>query len=511
MKSITFTFLFFTYSILSAQTAPSIQWQKALGGTDNETASSIQQTPDGGYIMTGVSNYANGDVTEHHGNNDCWVVKLDSSGNIQWQKSFGGSGHDQGQAVHTTTDGGYIIAASSVSSDGDVIGNHGQGDYWIIKLDSNGNMEWQKSLGGSGNDIPRSIQPTSDSGYIVAGSSTSTDGDVIGNHGNSDYWIVKLDAGGNIQWQKSLGGSDGDAANSIQQTYDGGYIIGGTSSSTDGDITGNHGGVDYWIVRLSYDGSLLWQKSLGGSGNDYCNSIQQSYENSFIVAGASPAIGESPIPNYDYRIIKLSSNGTVQWDKYFGGSGYDVAQVIRQTNNWDFIVGGSTTSTNGDVTGNHGGQDYWIARLDYLGNLKWQKTLGGADSDNLTSMMITEDYSCVVAGSTRSTTGDVTDNHGLLDAWVVKLAPEQLNVSESQQKTKPKVYPNPAKDFFYLDHLPKESTISITDMAGRKLFSQKYHEEKVRIDTSGFTDGMYVVQVKNKEEIMVSEKILVSK
>ncbi|WP_185288505.1 T9SS type A sorting domain-containing protein [Chryseobacterium lactis] len=511
MRYFTFTFLFFTYSILSAQTDPSIQWQKALGGNDNESAFSIQATADGGYIMVGISNYVDGDVTENHGNNDCWVVKLDPNGNIQWQKSLGGSGNDQGQSVHPTSDGGYIIAASSVSSDGDVAGNHGQGDYWIIKLDSNGNMEWQKSLGGSGNDIPRSIQPTSDSGYIVAGSSTSTDGDVIGNHGNSDYWIVKLDAGGNIQWQKSLGGSDGDAASSIQQTYDGGYIIGGTSSSTDGDVIGNHGGVDYWIVRLSYDGSLLWQKSLGGSGNDYCYFIRETYESGYIVAGASPSIGESPIPNYDYRIIKLSNNGAVQWDKYFGGSGYDVAQTVRQATNWDFIISGSSTSTNGNVTGNHGSQDYWILRLDYLGNLKWQKSLGGPGADTSTSMIIAEDYSCVIAGATNSTTGDVTDNHGLMDAWIVKLAPEQLSVSESQQKNKTNLYPNPAKDFFYLDHLPKESTISITDMAGRKLFSQKYHEEKVRIDTSGFTNGIYIVQVKNKEEIIVSEKISVSK
>ena len=189
---------------------------------------------------------------------------------IQWQKSFGGSNYDEASYVQLTTDGGYIVAVYSESDDGDVTGHHGGFDYWIVKLDASGTIEWQKSLGGSNGDGVSSIQQTTDGGYIVAGNSSSNDGDVTGHHGSNDdndYWIVKLDASGAIAWQKSLGGSDYEYVSSIQQTTDGGYIVAGNSSSNDGDVTGHHGGGDMWIVKLGgatgihdmeYDASALF-------------------------------------------------------------------------------------------------------------------------------------------------------------------------------------------------------------------------------------------------------------
>src|SRR5690606_34288354 len=149
-------------------------------------------------------------------------------------------------------------------------------DYWIVKLDGNGNTQWQKALGGSSGDEAQSIQQTADGGYIVAGLSWSNSGDVIGNHGISDYWVVKLDGNGNIQWQKALGGSGYDKATSIQQTADGGYIVVGETYSNDGDVTGYHGGGDYWVMKLDDSGNIQWQKTLGGSNLDVATSIQQT-------------------------------------------------------------------------------------------------------------------------------------------------------------------------------------------------------------------------------------------
>ena len=224
---------------------------------DHDFAHSIQQTKDGGYIVAGSAESNNGDVTGHHGQSwyaDYWIVKLDSYGNLQWQKSLGGSSYDYSGSIQQTNDGGYIVAGNSQSSDGDVTVNHGgnnYGDYWIVKLDSYGNLQWQKSLGGTNDEALSSIQQTNDGGYIVAGYSDSNNGDVSGNHStNYDYWIIKLDSIGNLQWQKCLGGTDNDKANSIQQTNDGGYIIAGSSNSNNGDVTGNHGNNDYWIVKL---------------------------------------------------------------------------------------------------------------------------------------------------------------------------------------------------------------------------------------------------------------------
>ncbi len=238
-----------------AQT-PLIEWQKSLGGTGGDFASSIQQTSDGGYIVAGYSGSNDGDVTGNHGNTDYWIVKLDNTGAIQWQKSLGGTSNDFASSIQQTSDGGYIVAGYNGSNNGDITGNHGGGtDSWVVKLDSTGTIQWQKSLGGTSLDYASSIQQTNDGGYIIAGESSSDNGDVTVNHGGLDFWVVKLDTVGIIQWQKSLGGTSDDGAYSIQQTSDEGYIVAGYSGSNDGDVTGHHGGsdFDYWVVKLSAD------------------------------------------------------------------------------------------------------------------------------------------------------------------------------------------------------------------------------------------------------------------
>ena len=242
--------LFLSTLYLTAQ-APSIEWQKSLGGSGSDIGRSIQQTTDGGYIVVGESNSTNGDVTGNHGDFDYWVVKLSSTGAIIWQKTLGGTGSDNAYSIRQTTDGGYVVAGTSNSNDGDVTGNHGDFDYWIVKLSSTGSIIWQKSLGGSGIDWATSSQQTTDGGYIVIGGSNSIDGDITASLGINDYWVVKLSSTGSITWQKSLGGSRNDVGWSIQQRTDGGFIIAGTSDSNDGDVTGNNGNSDYWVIKLS--------------------------------------------------------------------------------------------------------------------------------------------------------------------------------------------------------------------------------------------------------------------
>ena len=174
-----------------------------------------------------------------------------SSPAIAWQKCFGGSKDDEAKSIQQTSDGGFIVAGKTWSNDGDVTGNHGREDFWAVKLSATGAIQWQKCLGGSGWDVATSIQQTSDGGFIVAGRTNSNDGDVTGNHGNDDFWVAKLSSTGAIQWQKSLGGSGEDKAYSIQQTSDGGFIVAGYTASNDGDVTGNHGYDDFWVVKLS--------------------------------------------------------------------------------------------------------------------------------------------------------------------------------------------------------------------------------------------------------------------
>jgi hypothetical protein len=421
-----FLLLTICFSFISFGQIPVIEWEKSLGGSNNESALSIQQTSDGGYIAAGGSSSNDGDVTGSNGAADYWIVKLDATGNMTWQKSLGGSGEDYAHSIKQTTDGGYIVAGQSGSNDGDVTGNHGEHDYWIVKLDSTGNITWQKSLGGSSYDVAHSIQQTSDGGYIVAGESRSNDGDVTGNQGGRDYWIVKLDATGNITWQKSLGGYGEDDAHSIKQTTDGGYIVAGGSSSNDGDVTGNQGDMDYWIVKLDATGNITWQKSLGGSSYDVpgFHSIQQTSDGGYIVAGISGSNDGDVTGNHgcrDYWIVKLDATGNITWQKSLGGSYFDGALSIQQTTGGGYIVAGVSESNDGDVTGNQGGRDYWIVKLDNTGNTTWQKSLGGYGFENNTSIQQTTDGGYIVAGSSSSNDGDVTGNHGYSDYWIVKL------------------------------------------------------------------------------------------
>ena len=427
-------FLLFISTNVFAQTTPFIQWQTTLGGTNPDEASCIQQTNDGGYIIAGYSFSINGDITGHLGNSDYWVVKLNSTGVIQWQKSLGGSNYEEAHSIQQTSDGGYIVAGFSFSYDYEVTGHHsfsGSDDYWIVKLDAIGNIQWEKSFGGTSNDEAYAVQQTSDGGYIVAGFAYSSDGDVIGHHGPNgglpDYWILKLNTIGDIQWQQSLGGSGDDEAYAVQQTSDGGYIVAGYSYSLDGNVTGNHGDDDYWIVKLSAGGSLQWQKSLGGVQKDHANSIQQTSDGGYIVAGWSHSIGgditghHGPINVADYWVVKLGIGGTILWQKSLGGTDIDEAYSIKQTPDGGYVIAGLSYSNDNDVTGNHGNADYWIVKLSSGGVIQWQKSLGGTGRDGANSVIRITGGGYVIAGYTESSDGDVTNFHGNRDYWVVKL------------------------------------------------------------------------------------------
>ena len=423
-KILFFLVFFFLISFGKAQ-VPTIQWEKSLGGSGTgEIAWDIQQTTDNGYIVAGQSDSNDGDITGNHGSSDFWISKLNSSGNIIWQKSFGGSNSDYAKSIQQTSDGGYVVAGLSYSNDGDVTGNHGGSDYWVIKLDSTGNIIWSKSYGGSNDETLKSIQQTTDGGYIIAGYSFSNNGDVTGNHGISDYWIVKIDLVGNIIWQKSIGVSNSDFSSSIKQTTDGGYIVGGYSHSNDFDVSGHHNAQDFWVVKLDILGNIVWQKSLGGDCAEQAYYIQQTTDGGYIVAGDSCSNDGDVTGNHggnDCWIVKLDSSGNIIWQKSLGGNLYDGANSMQQTLDGGYIIAGLSYSNTGDVTGNHGGGDYWIIKIDSLGNIIWQKTFGGTGADYPYAIHQTLDGGYIIAGYSDSNDGDVTGNHGGYDFWVVKL------------------------------------------------------------------------------------------
>src|SRR6185436_3480316 len=203
---------------------------------------------------------------------------------IQWQKCLGGTNRDEGLSITQTFDSGYVFGGWTMSTDGDISSVHGSYDYWVIRLNSVGDTLWQRSLGGSGYNYATCVQQTSDSGFIITGYTTSNDGDVSGNHGSYDIWVVKLFPSGTIEWQKCYGGTAGEFSQSIRQTSDGGYIVANKSNSINGDVNGNHGLEDFWIVKLNNIGDTLWEKSFGGPENDRPFSVWQTFDQGYIVA-----------------------------------------------------------------------------------------------------------------------------------------------------------------------------------------------------------------------------------
>ena len=366
---------------LNLSSSDNLIWKRCLGGIWDETAYSIQPTVDGGYIVAGSTHSKDEDVSGIHRNKECqdycnpcpadfWVLKLSSSGGWGgWRKCLGGTDDDVAYSIQNTTDGGYIVAGYTESNDGDVKGLHGGKDFWAVKLDSSGNLVWQKCLGGTKDDVAHSIQRTKDGGYIVAGYTESNNGDVRGNHGGYDYWIVKLDASGNLTWQRCLGGSADDKARSIRQTADGGYVVAGYTYSNNGNVSGNHGSSDYWVVKLDASGNLTWQRCLGGSRQDEAYDIQQTADGWYIVAGGTDSNNGNVRDNHgnwDFWVVRLDASGNLVWQRCLGGSNWEKAYSIQETDDGVYIIAGGTHSDDGDVSNNHGQEDYWIVKLVWI-------------------------------------------------------------------------------------------------------------------------------------------------
>lgn len=411
--------------------APDLQWQKSYGGRADEIAKNAQQTFDKGYVIGGWSSSNNGDITGSHGSTDYWILKLDSLGNKVWQKTLGGSNADEsaddlgGIAVQQTMDSGYIVAANTQSSDGDVTNYKGSKDFWIVKLNASGVIQWQKTYGGSSYDEATCIQQTADSGYIVAGSSASSDGDVTVNHGSLDYWVIKLDKTGKLLWQKSLGGVGYETAMSVLQTKDKNFIVAGFTESANGDITNPLGSWDIWVVMLNGAGDIVWEKSYGGSGEDYATSIMQPAEGGFVVAGYTSSsdkdVSES-FGKYDSWIFKINDSGAIEWQKSLGTPEDDAATCIQQSKDGNYVISHITYAKG---PRNFNGINVWLTKIRNK-ELLWEKYMGGNGDDIAGSVWETRDSGYVLGTYTNSVDGDVTVSKGSMDYWIVKLKPNYV-------------------------------------------------------------------------------------
>ena len=477
---------------------PVIQWQKTFGGGDFDEPSSIQQTNDGGFIVTGRTASNDGDILGSHGVWDIWTIKLDALGFIEWYKVLGGSEYDLSFDIQQTQDEGYIIVGFTQSVNGDISNNHGGGDVWIVKLSNLGDTQWEKTLGGSEWDEAAAIALTNDEGYIIAAQTKSVDGDVTGKQGDDfDYWIVKLSSTGSIQWQKTYGGSDVDTPNSIKQTTDGGYIISGETKSTDGDVSGNNGNVDFWALKLDSLGQIEWQNALGGTGLDVGTNLFE-VSDGYIGCGYVGSHNSGDVTGhhafFDYWIVKLNQSGELQWQKTLGGSDADWLFASCTTSDDGLVVAGPTRSSDGDVQGYFGGQDVWVLKLNSEGEVIWQKILGGSKGESCASIKQTADNGFILACDTWSNNNGISGVHGYNDFWIVKLAPESTPVTEAPTIAQLEIYPNPAQTTITLQTAAHEPNllITITDMLGRTIQRQPIQNGKT-VDVSTLATGMYII------------------
>lgn len=359
------------------------EWMKTHGGSNIDVGYCVQQTTDGGYIISGY--------TRSYGANghNIWLIKTDSSGNELWNNTFGGSNDDEGESVQQTTDGGYIVTGWTKS-----YGSGGK-DLWLIKTDSQGNEEWNKIFGGAYDDGGTTVQQTTDDGYIISGYTSSY------GTGSVDAWLIKTDELGNQEWNKTLGGYSSDGAWCVQQTTDGGYVLTGWTFSLGPGYVGNA-----WLVKTDYGGNQQWSNAFGGDDVDRGYYVQQTTDSGFIITGYTSSFGAGLD---DVLLIKTDSSGNEQWVKTYGGTGRDYGYCVEQTINGGYIITGYTLSYGA------GGDDVWLIKTNAEGEKLWDQTYGGVNSDVGYHVQQTTDTGYIITGHTLSY------GAGLHDVWLIKI------------------------------------------------------------------------------------------
>jgi hypothetical protein len=408
-----------------------LDFSQTIGGSKNDVLKSIIKTDDEGYAILGYTQSNDFDITTKEVENfDFWLLKHDVNNNLVWQQTFGGSMDDRGAKLITTSDGGFALLGYSKSADKDVTSNAGSQDFWMLKISSSGNLLWEKTFGFSGPDYGTTLIETEEGGFLVTGvldvSASNGQGNAKFNkqkHAGGDFWALKLTAGGDLEWSKYYGGSFTDTPLGVVKTADNGFILVGSSDSNDVDINNNKGSYDFWVIKISSDGTLLWEKSFGGSEIDEARAICATHDGNFMVVGDTRSSDSDITMNNggaDVWALKISSEGNLIWEKTFGGTSFDVARSISMTQDHGFVIAGSSRSGDNDFT-NQGQNDALVLKIDAEGALEWQETIGGSEIDFLYDAIELNDKTIIAVGESSSSDGDISLNKGFSDALILQI------------------------------------------------------------------------------------------
>jgi hypothetical protein len=322
--------------LIKTDEAGNMQWNRTYGGAGSDIAFSLIETSDGGYALVGYT------ASFGAGSDDFWFVKTDSSGNMEWNRTYGGTDGDYAFSLVETSDGGYTIAGYTRSY------GAGRDDFWLIKVDSSGNAEWNQTYGGWDDEGTISLVQTSDGGYALAGMTESF------GHGSDrdDFWFVKTDSSGNMEWNQTYGGTIREYGFCLVQTSDGGYAFAGTTCSFG---AGNH---DSWLVKTDAFGNMEWNQTYGGADADGSSSMIHTTDGGYVLAGSTNSFGAG---EYDFWLIKTDEAGNMQWNRTYGGAGSDIASSLIETSDGGYAIAGYTYSVGA------GNSDAWLVKTDEQG------------------------------------------------------------------------------------------------------------------------------------------------
>lgn len=478
-----------------------------FGGNDTDKGYAMDKNLNGDFYVVGSVESSNGDAAQKHVDDDIWVLKFDNQYHITWQEKLGGFGIDEGLGVAATNDGGCVVVGITNSTDSLIIDNHGDRDAVIAKYAADGTREWLKLLGGTSYEVLYAVKQTSEGGYIAIGQASSQDGDVQGNHGQWDMWVVKLSAIGEIEWQKCLGGSNLESGFDIELCGDGNYIAVGYTRSINGDVTVCKGEWDMWLVKLSDSGQIIWQKTFGGTGSDGGYAIKEIENVGYIAAGWTVSPNDGDVQgnhgSSDAWLVRTDLNGNLIGQNTFGGTASEQARNIALTTN-GWISVGYTRSVNGDLDGNAGLDDAFLAKWDMNGNLLGAERIAGSKYDILLDVVPINDNKFVALGWTDSQDGDMDSTKGVEDVWLLEINDLTLSNESSFEVYDFSFFPNPAQDWLSIS-VEKNTAIEIFDIFGQKHLQFTANPQQKIYPITELPEGVFLLKPEN---IQISKKFL---
>jgi hypothetical protein len=489
MKRLFYSFFIITGTLLAQ--APNIDWQKNIGGSNDDYGYTITSDQLGNIIIGTASHSNNGDFNQNLGGLDVWVLKYNSQGDLLWKKQFGGSASDYITDIIATNDGGYLFAGNTDSTDGGINQNYGESDFWVVKLDADGNIQWQNTYGGSGFDDVSKIIKTPTGEYFLIGHSTSNDGIFTNNNGDYDVALLKIDPNGNYLWSHLVGsagvdfGIDGlinDVGEIVINTYT--Y----NPDTNDSNV---------FVYGLDPSGLLIWSWEFGGSGSDQSNYLTQLPNGNYLIgmnSNSTDGAFEVNFGNLDVWIFEFGMSGEIFQKLHFGGSDSETPVKIDILPNGNYLVACRSNSQDGDISNNHGNGDFWVFETTPTGTIVWEKSYGGSENDGLWDMEFVLNGIYLI-GESSSNNGDLTGNNGWIDAWLVKLG-YTMGLEDLQTKNLI-VFPNPAKDKIRVQTDLKIDSYQILDFTGKVIQQNQSNSTSKSIDIGQLPKGTYVLQIQS--------------